>query len=148
MGSPVRTGPATPHQTMPDVGGAGAAAGGVAGAGGKSKEFTATAYGPPWNAMNGTGVTSGGTNLRDGKRKYIVAADPSVLPLGTRIHISPNPYNYRGTFLVDDTGGGVKGNHIDIYIAEGRAKQMAWGTKKVQVAPDGNVPQGFFEDHR
>lgn len=41
-----------------------------------------------------------------------VAADPSVFPLGTRIYI---PY-FNNTFIVQDTGGAVKGNVIDIFM--------------------------------
>lgn len=96
-------------------------------------EFNGTAYGPPWNTMNGSGVTAGGTDLRDGKRHYILAADPSVLPLGTRVYVDPNPYGYKGTFLVDDTGGAINGKHIDIYVSEGRDKQLAWGGQQVKV---------------
>lgn len=95
--------------------------------------FVSTAYGPPWNAMQGTGTTAGGTNLHDGKRRYIVAADKSVLPLGTHVYIDPNPYNHDGTFLVDDTGGAINGHRIDFYVAEGREKQLAWGRQSVKV---------------
>lgn len=41
-----------------------------------------------------------------------IAADPSVFPLGTRIYI---PY-FNNTFIVQDTGGAVKGNVIDIFM--------------------------------
>lgn len=43
---------------------------------------------------------------------WTVAADPDVLPLGTRIYISGHEY------CVEDTGSGVKGNHIDIYVTD------------------------------
>ncbi len=43
---------------------------------------------------------------------WTVAADPDVLPLGTRIYINGHEY------CVEDTGSGVIGNHIDIYVAD------------------------------
>lgn len=41
---------------------------------------------------------------------WTVAADPSVLPLGTHIYINGHEY------CVEDTGSGVLGNHIDIFV--------------------------------
>lgn len=43
---------------------------------------------------------------------WTVAADPDVLPLGTRIYINGHEY------CVEDTGSGVSGNHIDIYVTD------------------------------
>lgn len=101
--------------------------------------YTATAYGPPWNAMNGTGVTAGGTKLADHPVKgrtdhYIIAVDPTVIPLGTKVYIWPNPHDYIGPFLADDTGGAIKGRRIDIYDGRGRFMQMSWGKRQVQVS--------------
>ena len=42
----------------------------------------------------------------------VVATDPSVLPMGTRMTIS----GLDGTFVAADTGGGVRGAHVDIYM--------------------------------
>lgn len=43
---------------------------------------------------------------------WTVAADPEVLPLGTLIYINGHQY------CVEDTGSGVIGNHIDIYVGD------------------------------
>lgn len=111
---------------------------------------TATAYGPPWNAMNGTGVTRQGTDLRGGGRRYIIAVDPDVIPLGSNVYVWPNPYEYRGTFLADDIGGAINGGRIDFYVAEGRDKQNAWGRRQVKWSlageAGGGVAQGFWEE--
>lgn len=113
------------------------------GLGSKTKErkqslgrFVTTAYGPPWNAMQGTGVTSGGTDLRGSKgvNKFIVAVDPSVIPLGTHLKINPNPFgNPEIVFLADDTGGAIKGNRIDFFDWRGRGKQTSWGRRTAEV---------------
>ncbi len=65
--------------------------------------FRATAY-----CLQGRTATGG--NVRRG----IVAADPRVLPLGTRIVLSAGAYS--GTYTVADTGGGVKGKKLDIWM--------------------------------
>jgi 3D (Asp-Asp-Asp) domain-containing protein len=71
--------------------------------------------------------TAAGTEPHEGT----VAADPAVLPLGTRIHITGTGV-YDGNYLVTDTGAAVKGMHIDLYVpSEAEAKQF--GTKKVRV---------------
>lgn len=116
----------------------GPAAGGPVGpvgtVGGDLGTFEATAYGPPWDAENGTGVTSTGVDLRDAPQRYIVAADPSVLPMHTKITITPNPFGDDTLiFSVEDTGGAITGKHIDIYDWRGRASQLGWGVRQVDV---------------
>ncbi len=68
------------------------------------------------------GITASGYNLKGHtwSSARTVSADLSVLPLGTKIHISfPEPYHYMtGIYTVRDTGGGVHGNHIDIFFGE------------------------------
>lgn len=66
--------------------------------------FTATAY-----CLQGRTAT--GSSVRRG----IVAADPRVLPLGTRISLNAGAYS--GSYVVADTGGGVKGKRLDIWVA-------------------------------
>lgn len=45
----------------------------------------------------------------------IVATDPSVFPLGTNMYVMSNSYDM-GLRVAADTGGGVKGNLIDIWM--------------------------------
>ena len=54
-----------------------------------------------------------------------IAADPSVLPIGTVVYIpelsdKPN----KGFFVVEDTGGKIIGNKIDIYVNDVRLAQL------------------------
>lgn len=104
--------------------------------GGGIGEWLATSYGPPWAEGNGTGVTATGIDLRPDKHAYIIAVDPLVIPLGSYVHISPNPFNNNAlTFQAADTGGAIIGKHIDIYDWRGRAYQDGWGERKVKVIP-------------
>src|SRR5450755_2712072 len=73
------------------------------------------------------GITAAGTWSRPGT----VAADPAVLPLGSKIRVS-GAGNYSGEYSVEDTGSMVKGPHIDIYMKSNvEAKQF--GKQKVKV---------------
>jgi len=82
--------------------------------------FLATAY-----AIGG--ITKSGTLTKPG----IVAADTSVLPLGTRIQVT-NAGPHSGIYTVTDTGSKVRGRHIDIYLPSWtRAKEF--GRKIVHV---------------
>ena len=85
------------------------------------------------------GVTASGYNLKghtwDSART--VAADLSVLPLGTQLHIKfPAPYEYMdGIYTVRDTGGGVCGNHVDIFFGEdAHAEAVQFGRRNVHIA--------------
>ena len=77
--------------------------------------------------MNGGGRTSSGTIPSIGT----VAADKRVFPPGTVLHI---PGYGRG--VVEDTGGKIKGNQIDLFMGGGdlgRKRAAEWGNKKVQI---------------
>ena len=97
--------------------------------------FEATAYGPPWDAMQGTGRTATGIDLRPARHAYIIAVDPSVIPLHTKVYVRPNPFGDDNiVFSAEDTGGAIKGHHIDVYDWRGRSHQLEWGIRQVQVS--------------
>lgn len=99
-------------------------------------EWLATAYGPPWEGIQGDGITATGIDLRPAKPAYIIAVDPTVIALGSYVHVSPNPFGDDAiTFEAADTGGAIVGKHIDIYDWQGRAAQDAWGARQVTVTP-------------
>ena len=71
--------------------------------------------------------TAAGTVPHEG----IVAADPDVLPLGSRIRITAaGPYN--GVYTVTDTGENIKGQRIDICVSSA-AEARRFGKKMVMV---------------
>jgi len=60
------------------------------------------------------GITAQGTVAHEG----VVAADPTVLPLGSRIRVS-GAGSYSGVYAVTDTGAKVTARQIDIYLRNG-----------------------------
>lgn len=121
--------------------GAGAIPGGAA-RGGKGQPpkkgfatggFVSTAYGPPWTGINGTGVTATEVDLTSSPHKYIVAVDPSVIPLHSKLGIHPNPFHTNEPFAAEDTGSAIQGKRIDFYDWRGRASQLGWGRRTVTV---------------
>lgn len=55
-----------------------------------------------------------------------VAVDPEVIPLGSKIILDGHEY------IAEDTGSGVKGNHIDIYF-DSHEEALEWGVKTLEV---------------
>lgn len=110
-----------------------------------SDNYAATAYAPAAGGINcgaGCGVTASGIRVDAGKRRaYIVASNPTMNKYGSFAYIWPNPYSWRGPFVVADTGGnfdGSDGSHrVDFYVfggAEAQTKALAWGRKRVRVS--------------
>jgi 3D (Asp-Asp-Asp) domain-containing protein len=98
--------------------------------------YVSTAYGPPWGGIQGAGIaTSGGLPIAGGApRWYMVAADPAYLQHGNFVYIWPNPFGWKGSFLVADTGGAILSRRVDFYDWRGRTTQYRWGTRSVEVS--------------
>jgi 3D (Asp-Asp-Asp) domain-containing protein len=56
-------------------------------------------------------------------REGIVAADPKVFPLGRYLEVYVGK-TYFGRFLIDDTGGVIKGNKLDIWTPTCREARL------------------------
>jgi 3D (Asp-Asp-Asp) domain-containing protein len=102
---------------------------------GHSGSWLATSYGPPWGGIEGGGITATGVDLRSAPPTLEIAVDPSVIPLGSWVYVQPNPFDTAQPFYAADTGGAIRGRHIDIYDWRGRANQQAWGARSVTVTP-------------
>ncbi|MTI48827.1 3D domain-containing protein [Sporosalibacterium faouarense] len=75
------------------------------------------------------GITASGTKVRPG----VIAVDPNVIPLGTRLYIeSLDGWPDYGFAVAEDTGGAIRGNRIDLYM-ESRSKALDFGRRKVKV---------------
>ncbi|MBR3646464.1 MAG: 3D domain-containing protein [Lachnospiraceae bacterium] len=70
--------------------------------------YKVTAYCPCAHCCGkNTGITASGTKATAGRT---IAADTSVLPFGTKVNINGH------TYTVEDRGGAIKSNKIDIYF--------------------------------
>jgi 3D (Asp-Asp-Asp) domain-containing protein len=84
--------------------------------------------------QNSTNPTSAGTVPHKG----IVAADPAVLPMGSRIRIT-GAGAYNGVYTVTDTGNKINGRHIDLCLrSSAEAKRFGKRTVRVQVIEKGS----------
>ena len=84
-----------------------------------SQTYTATAYSLRGRTASGKPVSRG-----------LIAADPSVLPLGTRVRVEAGSWS--GEYLVADTGGAVKGRRIDIWTPTTR-EALQFGRRAVKL---------------
>ena len=73
------------------------------------QDFTATWYTPSQGTGSGLITASGAPVASD-----VIAVDPTVIPLGSRVEVQfPNDHIEIKRAL--DTGGAIKGNHIDVF---------------------------------
>lgn len=84
-----------------------------------ARVFTATAYSLRGRTASGRPVSRG-----------LIAADPSLLPLGTRVRVEAGSLS--GDYLVADTGGAVRGRRIDIWTPTSR-EAMQFGRRAVKL---------------
>lgn len=74
-----------------------------------------------------SGITANGTDLRSNPNQKVIAVDPRVIPLGSKVWVE----GY-GEAIAADTGGAIKGNKIDVFIpSDGQARN--WGVRTVKV---------------
>ena len=86
---------------------------------GPATAYVATAYSLRGRTASGKPVSKG-----------LIAADPRVLPLGSRVRLDAG--NYSGEYLVADTGGMVRGKRIDIWTPSSR-EAMSFGRRTVKL---------------
>lgn len=87
---------------------------------GKSLSVLASAYAPGAGAGF---ITATGKKARRG----IIAVDPRVIPLGTKLYVP----GY-GHGIAADTGGAIKGNRIDLCF-DTRTEAINWGKRRVVI---------------
>ncbi|MDN5386307.1 MULTISPECIES: 3D domain-containing protein [Bacillus] len=92
-----------------------------------AKELTVTATAYTANDGGMTGVTATGFDLNANKNAKIIAVDPNVIPLGSKVYVE----GY-GEATAADTGGAIKGNKIDVFVPSKSAAKN-WGVKTVKV---------------
>ena len=81
--------------------------------------YSATAYSLRGKTASGQHVSRG-----------LIAADPRLLPLGTRVRLDAGAWS--GEYLVADTGGAIKGRKIDIWTPTSR-EALQFGRRPVKL---------------
>ena len=81
--------------------------------------YSATAYSLRGRTASGKPVARG-----------VIAADPRVLPIGTRVRVEAGAWS--GEYIVADTGGAVKGRRIDIWTPTS-GEAMRFGRRAVKL---------------
>lgn len=91
------------------------------------KEFIvrSTAYTATCNGCSGRTAT--GIDLRANPNIKVIAVDPSIIPLGTKVYVEG--YGYA---IAADTGGSIKGYKIDVFFSS-KSDAYRWGVRNVKV---------------
>ena len=92
-----------------------------------AKEFYVSSTAYTANCNGCSGITATGINLRANPDMKVIAVDPSVIPLGTRVYVEGYGYAVAG-----DTGGAIVGNKIDVFFPD-KASAYRWGRKRVKI---------------
>lgn len=92
---------------------------------GQTLRVEATAYTP--HCKGCSGVTSTGINLLGDNPPKVIAVDPKVIPLGSRVWVE----GY-GEAIAGDTGGAINGKRIDVFV-KSKAQALQWGRRTVTV---------------
>ncbi|MCY7616971.1 MULTISPECIES: LysM peptidoglycan-binding and 3D domain-containing protein [Bacillus] len=91
------------------------------------KEMTVTATAYTANDGGISGITATGVNLNKNPNAKVIAVDPNVIPLGSKVYVE----GY-GEAIAADTGGAIKGNKIDVHVPS-KSQAQNWGVKSVKV---------------
>ncbi|MGA9468054.1 MAG: LysM peptidoglycan-binding domain-containing protein [Exiguobacterium marinum] len=94
-------------------------------ASGKTMTVEATAYTP--YCAGCSGITATGIDVRSNPNQKVIAVDPSVIPLGSKVWVE----GY-GTAIAGDTGGAIKGNKIDILMPT-QEQALNFGRKSITI---------------
>src|SRR5699024_6825894 len=86
---------------------------------GKTISVSATAYTAKCDGCSG--VTATGVDLNNNLNAKVIAVDPSVIPLGSKVYVEG--YGYA---TAADTGGAIQGNKIDVHVPN-KNQAYGWG---------------------
>lgn len=79
------------------------------------------------NCSGCSGYTTTGINLKANPNTKVIAVDPSVIPLGSRVYVEGYGYAVAG-----DTGGAIQGNRVDVFFPT-KAGAYGWGSRQVKI---------------
>ncbi|MGI2328037.1 3D domain-containing protein [Planococcus sp. YIM B11945] len=92
-----------------------------------AKEITVSSTAYTASCKGCSGITRTGLNLKKNPNLKVIAVDPKVIKLGTKVHVQGYGYAVAG-----DTGGAIKGKKIDVFISS-KSQALKWGRKNVKV---------------
>jgi uncharacterized protein YabE (DUF348 family) len=93
--------------------------------GGREIYMNSTAYTASCNGCSG--FTATGINLKANPNMKLIAVDPSIIPLGSRVYVEGYGYAIAG-----DTGGAINGHKIDVFFSS-KSEAYSWGQRQVRV---------------
>ena len=91
------------------------------------KEITVAATAYTANCKGCSAITKTGVDLNANPDQKLIAVDPAVIPLGSKVHVEG--YGYA---TAEDIGGGINGHEIDVFIPK-QSDALEWGRKQVKV---------------
>ena len=92
-----------------------------------SKEITVKATAYTAYCEGCSGITKTGINLKANPNKKVIAVDPSVIPLGSKVYVEGF-----GEAIAADIGGAIKGKRIDVFIPS-EQDAIDFGVKRLKV---------------
>ncbi|WP_217586333.1 LysM peptidoglycan-binding and 3D domain-containing protein [Lentibacillus saliphilus] len=92
---------------------------------GRTIAVTATAYTAECTGCSG--ITYTGVDLNKNRHAKVIAVDPNLIPLGSKVYVEG--YGYA---TAEDIGGAIKGNRIDIHVPT-KTEAFNWGVREVNV---------------
>lgn len=92
-----------------------------------SKQFyvSSTAYTASCGGCSG--ITTLGLNLKTHPNSKVIAVDPNLIPLGSRVWVQGYGYAIAG-----DTGGAIQGHRIDVFFPT-KSGAYGWGSRRVLI---------------
>lgn len=94
-------------------------------ASGREIYVNSTAYTANCNGCSG--FTATGMNLKSNPGAKVIAVDPSIIPLGSKVYVEG--YGYA---IAADKGNAIKGNKIDVFFSS-TSEAYRWGVKRVKI---------------
>ena len=91
------------------------------------KEFMVSTTAYTANCRGCSGITKTGINLKRNPNLKIIAVDPRIIKLGTKVYVEGYGYAIAG-----DTGSAIKGNKIDVFMPN-QSSALRWGRKTVKI---------------
>lgn len=91
----------------------------------KTIKMSATAY--TASCKGCSGITKTGLNLRKNPSLKVIAVDPKIIPLGSKVWVE----GY-GIAVAGDIGSAIKGKKIDLFMSK-KSTAKNWGRKTVTV---------------